>query len=125
MAAVQTVDAHTLNDWIVNDDVLLIDVREPHEHARAHIPAAVLMPLSKLGGIELPDAGGKKVAIVCATGARSAMAAERLFAHHYGSAYNVHGGMMAWQMAGMEVAQDPSAMTGPLSGLFSMFRSAG
>ena len=125
MAAVQTIDATTLNDWIAKDEVLLIDVREPNEHARAHIPAAVLMPLSKLGGAELPDAGGKKVAVVCASGARSGMAAERLFAHHYGSVYNVHGGMMGWQMAGMEVAQDPSAMTGPLSGLFSMFRSAG
>jgi rhodanese-related sulfurtransferase len=125
MAAVQSVDANTLNDWIAKDEVLLIDVREPNEHARAHIPAAVLMPLSKLSGAELPDAGGKKVAVICATGARSAMAADRLFAGHYGSAYNLHGGMMAWQMAGMEIAQDPNAMTGPLSGLFSLFRGGG
>ena len=122
MTAVQIVDANTLNEWIVNDEVLLIDVREPNEHARAHIPAAVLMPLSKLGGAELPDAGGKKVAIVCASGARSGMAAERLFAHHYGNVYNVHGGMMSWQMAGLETARDESASSG---GLFSMFRRAG
>lgn len=124
MSAVQTVDANTLNEWIVKDEVLLIDVREPNEHARAHIPAAVLMPLSKLGGTELPDATGKKVAIVCASGARSAMAAERLFAQHYGNVYNVHGGMMGWRMAGLEVAQNQSAASNPLGGLFSMFRTA-
>lgn len=125
MAAVQTVDANTLNDWIGNDEVLLVDVREPNEHARAHIPAAVLMPLSGLGSAALPDAGGKKIAVVCASGARSAMAAERLFAHHYGSVYNLHGGMMSWQMAGLEVAQDGNAASGPLGGLFSMFRQSG
>ncbi|MDH5410341.1 MAG: rhodanese-like domain-containing protein [Alphaproteobacteria bacterium] len=125
MSAVQTVDANTLSDWIAKNEVLLIDVREPNEHARAHIPAAVLMPLSKLGGTELPDAGGKKVAVVCASGARSAMAAERLFAQHYDNVHNLHGGMMAWKMAGLEVAQNPCAASNPLGGLFSMFRSAG
>jgi len=105
MPAVQTIDAATLNDWIGKGEVLLIDVREINEHARAHIPAAVLMPLSGLSSAELPDAGGRKIAVVCATGVRSAMAAERLFAHHYDSVYNVHGGMMGWQMAGLGVAQ--------------------
>lgn len=124
MNAVQTVDANTLNEWIGKDEVLLIDVREPNEHARAHIPAAVLMPLSKLGGTELPDAEGKKVVVVCASGARSAMAAERLFAQHYDNVYNVHGGMMGWKMAGLEVAQNQSTASNPLGGLFSMFRTA-
>lgn len=125
MAAVQTVDALTLNQWIEKDEVLLIDVREPNEHARAHIPAAKLMPLSQLGTGELPDAEGRKVAVVCASGARSAMAAERLFSRHYDSVYNVHGGMMGWQMAGLQTARDESAPSGPFSGLFSMFRQAG
>lgn len=122
MTAVQTIDANTLNDWIVKEEVLLIDVREPNEHARAHIPAAVLMPLSGLGSADLPDAGGRNVAVVCASGARSAMAAERLFAHHYDSVYNLHGGMIGWQMAGLNVVQNKNATSG---GLFSMFRRSG
>ena len=104
MTAVQIVDPATLNEWIGKDEVLLIDVREANEHALAHIPAAVLMPLSSIASAKLPDAGGKKIAVVCATGARSAMAAERLFTHHYDSVYNVHGGMMGWQMAGLDIA---------------------
>lgn len=125
MTTVQTVDANTLNEWIGKDDVLLIDVREPNEHARAHIAAAVLMPLSKLGGTELPDAGGKKVAIVCASGARSGMAAERLFAQHYDHVYNVHGGMMGWQLAGLAVAQAENTASGGNGGFFSRFLQTG
>jgi rhodanese-related sulfurtransferase len=125
MSAVQTVDARTLYEWIERDEVLLIDVREPNEHARAHIPAAKLMPLSRLGTTELPDATGRKVVVCCASGARSAMAAERLFIHHYEDVYNLHGGMMAWQMAGLETGRDENAPTSPLSGLFSMFRQTG
>ena len=122
MTAIQTVDARTLNDWIGKDEVLLIDVRETNEHARAHIPAAVLMPLSGLGSAVLPEAGGKKLAVVCASGARSAMAAERLFAHHYDSVYNLHGGMIGWQMAGLDISRSASA---PSGGLFSMFSRTG
>ena len=104
MNPVQTIDAPTLHEWIEADGVLLIDVREPHEHASAHIPAAVLMPLSELGSAELPDAGGRKVVVMCASGARSAMAAERFFVHHYETVYNLEGGMMGWRMAGLKVA---------------------
>jgi len=125
MPTVQNVDATMLNDWIGKDEVLLIDVREVDEHARAHIPAAVLMPLSSLGSAELPDSGGRKIAVVCATGARSAMAAERLFAHHYDSVYNVHGGMMGWRMAGLEIAQNANAAPGAPGGFFSRFRQTG
>lgn len=120
MAAVQSVDANTLHDWIEKDAVLLIDVREPHEHARAHIPAAKPMPLSTLASAELPDAGGKKVVICCASGARSLMAADRLFAHHYGEVYNLHGGMSGWRMAGYPLEQDENAAAGAFPGLWAM-----
>lgn len=121
MPAVPSIDANTLNDWIDRDEVLLIDVREAAEHARAHIPAAVLMPLSSIATAELPDAGDKKIAVVCATGARSAMAAERLFAHHYDSVYNLHGGMMGWQMAGLDVAQNKTTGAVARGAILSMF----
>ena len=125
MSAIPSIDATTLNDWIGRDEVLLIDVREANEHARAHIPAAVLMPLSSIATVELPDAGDKKIAIVCATGARSAMAAERLFTHYYDSVYNVHGGMMGWQMAGLDTAQDETTAAAASGGMFSMFGRRG
>ena len=122
---IQTIDAHTLHDWIENDEALLIDVREAHEHARAHIPAATLKPLSRLGTEPLPDSNGRKVVICCASGARSLMAADRMLANHYGSVCNLDGGINAWQLAGYEIAQDENAAASAFPGLFSLFRSAG
>jgi rhodanese-related sulfurtransferase len=123
ITGVQTIDVHTLHDWIEKDEVLLIDVREMHEHAQAHIPAAKLQPLSTLNRIKLPDSGGRKVVVCCASGARSLMAADRLLAAHYGDVYNLDGGMAAWQIAGYPVAGDGKAVSGPLSGSFNMFRN--
>jgi len=124
-ARIQTIDAHILHDWIEKDEAILIDVREPHEHARAHIPAATLKPLSRLASEELPEAGGRKVVICCASGARSLMAADRLFADHYGGVYNLDGGISAWQIAGYAIAQAEIAAASVFPGLFSLFRNAG
>ncbi len=123
-ARIETIDAHTLHDWIEKDEALLIDVREAHEHARAHIPAARLMPLSRIASELLPDPEGRKVVICCASGNRSLMAADRLFADHYGSVCNLDGGIAAWQLAGYEIAQDENAAAA-FPGLFSLFRNAG
>ncbi|MDH3228194.1 MAG: rhodanese-like domain-containing protein [Alphaproteobacteria bacterium] len=122
---IQTIDAHTLHDWIEKDEALLIDVREAQEHARAHIPAAILQPLSRLGAEALPEANGRRVVICCASGARSLMAADRMLADRYGSVCNLDGGIAAWQLAGYEVAQDENATASAFPGLFSLFRSAG
>lgn len=124
-ARIQTIDAHTLHDWIEKDEAVLIDVREAREHASAHIPAARLMPLSRIANEQLPEAGGRKVVICCASGNRSLMAADRLFADHYGSVCNLDGGIAAWQLAGYDVARDEKAASGVFPGLFSLFRSAG
>ena len=104
ITGVQSIDVHTLHDWIEKDEVLLIDVRETHEHAHTHIPAAKLQPLSTINGLQLPDAGGRKVVVCCASGARSLMVADRLLATHYGGVYNLDGGIAAWQIAGYPVA---------------------
>lgn len=125
MKPVQTIDAHTLHSWVENGEAVLIDVREAHEYARAHIPGSVLKPLSRLAGEDLPDANGRKIVVCCASGARSLIAADRLLAGHYGSVYNLHGGMAGWQMAGYGVERDKNAGGGLLDSVFSMFKNAG
>ena len=124
-ARIETIDPHTLHDWIERDEALLIDVREAHEHARAHIPTAMLKPLSRLASEALPEANGRRVVVCCASGARSLMAADRMLAQHYGSVCNLDGGIAAWQLAGYEVARNDNAAAGAFLGLFSLFRSAG
>ena len=48
------VDAPTLKDWIDRDTVLLVDVREPAEHAGEHIPGSILVSLSKFDPAQMP-----------------------------------------------------------------------
>ena len=56
-------------------DFRLIDVREADEWADVHVDGAELHPLSKIRQGSLPDEDGREVALICRSGARSAVAA--------------------------------------------------
>ncbi|MFN3431641.1 MAG: rhodanese-like domain-containing protein [Candidatus Sericytochromatia bacterium] len=75
---------------------LVVDVREPGEHADGHIPGCVLMPLGsvtqRLG--ELPR--DREIVVVCRSGARSAMATKAMRDAGL-QAHNMEGGMLAWR----------------------------
>ena len=77
------------------DQLLLVDVREPHEWAAGRLPGSVHMPLATL-----PQRSGEIPAnvtpvFICAAGARS-MAACRWFAGQGRDAINLSGGVGAW-----------------------------
>jgi rhodanese-related sulfurtransferase len=81
---------------------LLIDVREPHEHAYSRIASARLIPLSTLheAAASLPRDGN--VVVYCHHGIRSAHAVEMLRASGV-PARNLAGGIDRWS-----VEVDPS-----------------
>ena len=86
---------------------LLVDVREPDEHARAKIPGATNLPLSRLHEAELAVQDGKPVLFHCRSGARTAGHAGALAEKAEGcQAYIVQGGLDAWKAAGLPVAED-------------------
>ena len=58
----------------------LVDVREPDEHAREHIPGARNLPLSRLEREELAMPAGRPVLFHCRSGARTEGNAARLAA---------------------------------------------
>jgi rhodanese-related sulfurtransferase len=88
--------------------VTVIDVRQPDEYRRGHVPAARLIPLSEVPDHvnELAGLAGTgtddRVYLVCRSGARSAVAGEFLVEHGV-AAVNVAGGMLAWVEAGHDV----------------------
>jgi rhodanese-related sulfurtransferase len=85
----------------------LVDVREPDEHARARIPGARNLPLSRLEEAELALHEGKPVVFHCRSGARTQGHAARLAAKAgVCEAYVVDGGLDAWKRAGLPVAED-------------------
>lgn len=73
----------------------IVDVREPSEYRTGYIPEAKLLPLGELEARmdELPK--DRQILCVCASGARSAMAAHRLAKAGF-DALNLRGGMMSW-----------------------------
>ncbi len=90
-----------------DDSLVVIDVREPREYRRGHIPQAELVPLPRIlaGDYEPGKNGDKQVVFVCRTGRRSKRAAHKL-----GTEYNniriLHGGMAAWEAQGLLAAVD-------------------
>lgn len=75
---------------------LLIDVREPHEHAMSSIEGARLIPLGTLKNhlAELPK--DTEIYIHCKSGMRSARATEFLLDQGFTRVSNVTGGIDAW-----------------------------
>ncbi|MBN1220399.1 MAG: sulfate permease [Anaerolineae bacterium] len=80
---------------------LVIDVREPREFKRGHIPQAKLIPLPHLlANIpELP--ADREVVLVCQGGWRSQRAMSILFSRGYQNVKVLEGGMLAWETAGL------------------------
>lgn len=101
--APSVVDAQTLQAWIDDEVVLLIDVREPHEFERERIAGAFLVPLSRFDVATFPQVGGLRTVLVSEQGARSQAIAERLAASGHLDAYALDGGLAAWREAGFEL----------------------
>ena len=75
----------------------LLDVRQPAEYEGEHIPGARLIPLPGLkDGRNQLDAR-KPVIVYCAVGGRSLAAAQLLSGFGFKEAYNLQGGIKAWQ----------------------------
>jgi len=108
----QEVDATTLKAWMEQGEAILIDVREPPEHAEEHIPGSRLLPLSTFDPARVPQEAGKKVVVHCVMGMRSAQAGQKLLDAGYMTVYNFRGGVQAWKDAGYTTVRDQHA---PLS----------
>ena len=80
-----------------SDDFLLIDVREPAEHAQAAIPGAVLVPLGTVfdGSALAALPRDREIVVHCEVGGRSLTAARILRDAGFDAA-NVDGGIRAW-----------------------------
>jgi SulP family sulfate permease len=80
---------------------MVIDVREPREFNRGHIPQAQLIPLSKILA-EPPDLPiYRQIVLVCRTGRRSLRAAQVLQKKGCLHVSILQGGMVAWETAGL------------------------
>ena len=80
-----------------HQDVLYIDVREPHEFSDGHINGMVNFPLSELENTYDQILEDKTIVIFCRSGNRSLQAANMLKDRGYQDLVNVKGGILDWQ----------------------------
>jgi sulfur dioxygenase len=88
---------------------LLLDVRTPAEFSNAHVEGAENIPLDQLDAIALMARAGPRqpVFMICQTGTRSQLAAERLRAAGMTHVVHVDGGTNGWRMAGLPLVSGP------------------
>lgn len=94
-------------EMINRDHVVLIDVREPFEYEKGHVPGTKLIPVGSVFARrdELPT--DRKILFICAVGQRSALAAEMAAAAGIDpeNLYNLEGGTDGWANAGLPLEQ--------------------
>ena len=89
--------------WRDANDAVIVDVREANEWDEAHIPGAILMPLSTFDPQEIPDPGSKTLVFHCRSGRRCGFAAEKAVEAGYkGVIKRMEGGFIAWSAAGYD-----------------------
>lgn len=82
-----------------DDDVVLVDVREPFEKAISDLPekGQIRIPVNEIPHQlhRIPREG--KVVLYCRSGARSAMATQYLRGQGWEEVINLKGGVLAWR----------------------------
>ena len=89
---------------LMEQGALLVDIREPGEHARERIAAAAHSPLSTLE--KLAATGAPAIIYHCRSGNRTAANAAKLADAADCPAYVLEGGLDAWRKAGLPVVID-------------------
>lgn len=83
------------------EDVVVLDVREPSETVGGKIARAIQIPMSALSKriSELDKHKDKTLLVYCKSGARAGAACRELSKHGFEKVYSLSGGMLAWQDA--------------------------
>jgi rhodanese-related sulfurtransferase len=94
-------------------NALLLDVREPEEFAREHVPGAVSLPQADLATRldEIPR--DRPILTICQSGMRSLRSAQFLRQQGYQNVVTVVGGTRAWREEGRPI-ESTEAASGPL-----------
>jgi len=96
----------------LSSDTLIIDIREPQEFRKAHIPGSVHLPrgllefeihglVEKTRGDENVADADRPIVLYCGTGGRSALAAQCMQSMGYKNVVSMAGGIVAWVAAAL------------------------
>ena len=93
---------------------LLVDVREPQEHATGVARGAKLLPMREIGGrlAEIPKDPSQPVLLICNTQNRSRAVWQALRERGYTNVRYVEGGMSEWARRALPLVK-PAARSSP------------
>jgi adenylyltransferase/sulfurtransferase len=99
---VMELDPRSVKDWLDQDLIILVDVREYEELVQFSIPGAVHNAMSAFDVDLISAESDKKLVFFCAHGIRSKQVGQFLIQeNHVSEAYNMTGGVAAWIEAGL------------------------
>ncbi len=113
MANINNIDSLTLNEWLKNNEAVLIDVREVVEYKACSIPDSKHLPLSQvtIDKAHLPEHKDKKLVLHCKSGKRSMMACEKLIQEGVNfDIWNLEGGIEAWQATNLPIISNKNIL---------------
>ena len=83
-------------DYLLEDGVILVDVREKWEFDICQINGAILMPMGEIAMTYVDLNKDSKIALYCHSGVRSMHVADFLLSQGFQSLANLQGGIEAW-----------------------------
>lgn len=86
--------------FMVDEDTVIVDVREREEYEAGHIPNSISIPLAEISQSDLAFLNGKKMIVYCTSGIRSAKAARLLRKKGIKDVIDFSGGIKVWLKSG-------------------------
>lgn len=87
------------NEDLLSKEGIILDVREEAEYAFGHVPNAKSIPLGELEERMSELDPNEDIYVICRTGRRSELAANKLAVNGFSRVYNVLPGMKEWNGA--------------------------
>jgi len=79
------------------DNLLLLDVREPHELAESSVKGALHIPMAQIPGRLAELDRDRSIAVLCRSGNRSQAVAGFLIQQGFSRVANLAGGIVRWK----------------------------
>ena len=93
---VQDLTPQEFRDFVADDEVTLVDVREQWEFDICQIKGAILIPMGEIAKNYVNLKKDNKIALYCHSGIRSMRVADFLLSKDFQSIANLQGGIDAW-----------------------------
>lgn len=97
----RTIAPQAIKRRLDDGSAVLVDLREPDEYAREHIPGARLVPLSAFDAHDFDRDREKAIVFHCKSGNRTTLNAERILGRNFRESYALAGGIDGWKAAGL------------------------